>query len=146
MKNVLLLFILFFTAQLLPAQILYEDFEGGAADVAWVATNGLYNGAVTNPAPDAVNASVDVGSYTNVSTSDFCYALGTLTNPADLTKFNLIKMKVWSPIAPSKVLFKFEGGGNQVEMFRDIVVANQWVEYSFEPVSYTHLDVYKRQD
>ena len=132
MKNVLLLFILFFTAQLLPAQIQYEDFEGGTADVAWVATNGLYNGAVTNPAPDAVNASVDVGSYTNVSTSDFCYALGTLTNPADLTKFNLIKMKVWSPIAPSKVLFKFEGGGNQVEMFRDIVVANQWVEYSFE--------------
>ena len=131
MKNVLLLFILFFTAQLLPAQIQYEDFEGGTADVAWVATNGLYNGAVTNPAPDAVNASVDVGSYTNVSTSDFCYALGTLTNPADLTKFNLIKMKVWSPIAPSKVLFKFEGGGNQVEMFRDIVVANQWVEYSF---------------
>ena len=33
MKNVLLLFILFFTAQLLPAQIQYEDFEGGAADL-----------------------------------------------------------------------------------------------------------------
>src|SRR5690606_15598150 len=50
----------------------------------------------------------------------------------DLTKFNLIKMKVWSPIAPIQVLFKFEGGGNQVEMFRDITVANQWVEYSFD--------------
>ena len=125
MKNVLLLFILFFTAQLLPAQIQYEDFEGGTADVAWVATNGLYNGAVTNPASDAVNASEFVGSYTNVSTSDFCYALGTLTNPADLSKFNLIKMKVWSPIAPSKVLFKFEEDCNKFDMCRDIVFANK---------------------
>lgn len=132
MKNVLLLFILFFTAQLLPAQIQYEDFEGGTADVAWIGLNGVYNGVVTNPAPDAVNASEFVGSYTNVETFDFCFALGTLTSPADLSKFSLIKMKVWSPIAGIQLLFKFEGGGNQVEMFRDILVANQWVEYSFD--------------
>ena len=132
MKNVLLLFILFFTAQLLPAQIQYEDFEGGTADVAWIGLNGVYNGVVTNPAPDAVNASEFVGSYTNVETFDFCFALGTLTSPADLSNFSLIKMKVWSPIAGIQLLFKFEGGGNQVEQFRDITVANQWVEYSFD--------------
>lgn len=132
MKNVLLLFLLFLSLQSLRAQVVYEDFEGGTADVAWIGLNGFYNGAVANPGPDAVNSSAFVGSYTNEATFDFCFALGTLTTPADLSKFNLIKMKVWSPIAPTKVLFKFEGGGNAVEMFRDITVANQWVEYSFD--------------
>ena len=132
MKNVLLLFLLFLSFQSLRAQVVYEDFDGGTADVAWIGLNGFYNGAVANPAPDAVNSSDFVGSYTNEATFDFCFALGTLTTPADLSKFNLIKMKVWSPIAPTKVLFKFEGGGNAVEMFRDITVANQWVEYSFD--------------
>ena len=41
-------------------------------------------------------------------------------------------MKVWSPLAPTQVLFKFEGGGNQVEHIRDITVANEWVEYTFD--------------
>lgn len=132
MKNVLLLFLLFLSLQSLRAQVVYEDFGGGTADVAWIGLNGFYNGAVANPSPDAVNSSDFVGSYTNEATFDFCFALGTLITPADLSKFNLIKMKVWSPIAPTKVLFKFEGGGNAVEMFRDITVANQWVEYSFD--------------
>lgn len=132
MKNVLLLFLFFLSIHAVQAQIQYEDFEGGTADVAWIGLNGVYNGVVANPAPDAVNASAFVGSYTNVETFDFCFALGTLTSPADLSKFNLIKMKVWSPIAGIQLLFKFEGGGNQVEQFRDITVANQWVEYSFD--------------
>lgn len=71
------------------------------------------------------------------------FALGTLVSPADLSQLNLIKMKVWSPIAPTQVLFKFEGGGNNVESIRDITVANQWVEYSFDVTGgagYTMLD------
>ncbi len=132
MKNVLLLFLSFFSFQLIQAQTVYEDFEGGVADVSWVGLNGTYDGVVANPAPDAVNNSEFVGSYTNDALFDFCFALGTLTSPVDLTHLNLIKMKVWSPLAPTKVLFKFEGGGNAVEMFRDITIPNQWVEYSFD--------------
>lgn len=132
MKNVLLLFLFLFTLHALPAQIVYEDFDGGVADVAWVGLNGVYNGAVVNPAPDAVNSSDFVGSYTNDENFDFCFALGTLGEPADLSKFNLVKMKVWSPLAGIQVLFKFEGGGNAVEMFRDITVADEWVEYTFD--------------
>jgi hypothetical protein len=132
MKHVLLLLFLFTSWAGIHAQITYEDFEDGQADISWIGLNGVYNGIVTNPAPDGVNGSEFVGSFTNVETFDFCFALGTLGQPADLSKFNLIKMKVWSPIAPSQVLFKFEGGGNQVEQFRDITVANQWVEYSFD--------------
>jgi hypothetical protein len=143
MKNVLLLLFFFLTLQLLEAQVAYEDFEGGTADVAWVGLNGTYDGVIVNPSPDAVNGSGFVGSYTNNENFDFCFALGTLGAPADLSKFNLIKMKVWSPLAPCQVLFKFEGGGNQVEMFRNITVADQWVEYTFDMTggaAYTGLD------
>ena len=106
-----LLFVLFLTSlSYLNAQFVYEDFEGGVADVAWIGLNGTYNGVVSNPAPDAVNGSEFVGSYTNNALFDFNFALGTMPAVADLSKFNLIKMKVWSPIAGIQVLFKFEGG------------------------------------
>ena len=132
MKKVFLLLFFLTTYTWTHAQILYEDFEGGVADVSWVALNGTYNGVVANPAPDGVNGSAFVGSYTNNEAFDYNFALGTLGAPADLSKFNLIKMKVWSPIAPSQVLFKFEGVGEAVEFVRDITTANEWVEYSFD--------------
>lgn len=133
MKNLLLLFLLSLSLTWVQAQtIVYEDFEGGTPDIAWAGINGVFNGAIANPAPDAINGSGFVGSYTNDALFDFNFALGTLTAPVDLSQLNLIKMKVWSPIAPIQVLFKFEGGGNQVEMFRDINVANQWIELSFD--------------
>lgn len=133
MKKILLLFLFLLSLHWIQAQtIVYEDFEDGIADIAWIGLNGTYNGVVANPAPDAINTSAFVGSFTNHPDFDFAFALGTLTAPVDLSNLNLIKMKVWSPIAPTQVLFKFEGGGNAVEMFRDITVANQWVEYSFD--------------
>lgn len=133
MKNLILLFLFFLSFQWAQAQtIIYEDFEGGTADIAWIGLNGTYNGVVDNPAPDAINPSASVGSYTNHPDFDFAFALGTMTTPVDLSMLNLIKMKVWSPIAPIQVLFKFEGGGNAVEMFRNVTVANQWVELSFD--------------
>lgn len=134
MKQILLLLIFFFSLQWVQAQtVVYEDFEGGVPDIAWEGLNGgTFDGAVLNPSPDGVNSSEYVGSFTNDAVGDFNFALATLPAPVDLSVNNLIKMKVWSPIAPTQVLFKFEGGGGQVEMFRDITVANQWVEYSFD--------------
>src|SRR6187551_710713 len=132
MKNVFLLLFFLLTFQLLDAQVSYEDFEGGAADIGWTGLNGTYNGVIVNPSPDAVNGSGFVGSYTNDELSNYSFALGSLVAPVDLSKFNLVKLKVWSPIAPTKVLFKFEGGGKNVEFIRDITVANEWVEYSFD--------------
>src|SRR4030095_15297557 len=97
-----------------------------------IGLNGTYDGVVANPDPDAVNSSEFVGSFTNNAAFDFSFALGTLSSAVDLSHSNLIKMKVWSPISSTKVLFKFEGGGHAVEMFRDITVDSQWVEYSFD--------------
>ena len=114
------------------AQTLLEDFEGGVADLPWVGLNGTYDGVVTNPDQSGINTSLGVGKYTNAPGVDFSFALAVLAAPIDLSKFSLVKMKVWSPTAPSQVLFKLEGGGKAVQKFIDITVANEWVEYSFD--------------
>ncbi len=117
----------------LNAQIVYEDFEGGASQT-WTGLNGVYNGAVANPSPDAVNGSATVGSYTNVIDFDFCFALADQAQVIDASEYNQFKMKVWSPVAAGKILFKLEtiGGGAAAEKFVDITAANQWVEYTFD--------------
>ena len=102
------------------AQIIYEDFEGGASKITWNAANGLvYEGPIANPGKDAVNSSDFVGKFTNDGVSDFCFGLGDFAAPADLSQFNLMKIKIWSPVA-TRALLKFEGGGAAIEKFIDI--------------------------
>ncbi|MCB0546107.1 MAG: T9SS type A sorting domain-containing protein [Phaeodactylibacter sp.] len=133
MKRYLLTLLILATFGLLSfGQTVYEDFEGGTADISWEGLNGTYDGVIANPDASGLNTSEFVGSYTNNPDFDFCFALGTLSAPADLSEFNVFKMKVWSPIAPIQMLLKFEGGGNAVEQFRDINTANQWVELTFD--------------
>jgi len=125
------------------AQVVYEDFEGTAPDLAWNGVNGIYNGQVNNPDPTGANTSPKVGSYTNVGTSDFNFALYTFPAVLDISEFNQFKMKIWSPTAPCKALLKLEGpGGPAVEKFVDITEANKWVEYTFDlsaGANYTNL-------
>ncbi len=131
---------LFLTALLLllgilgaNAQVTYEDFEGGMADLAWVGLNGTYDGAVANPDKSGANTSDWVGSYTNAPAFDFCFALYTFPATLDISEFNQFHMKIWSPTAPCKALLKLEGpGGPAVEKIIDITIANQWVDYTFD--------------
>ncbi len=126
-----ILFFLFIT-QIITAQTVYEDFEGGAL-ITWEALNGIaYDGVVDNPSKDAVNGSDFVGQFTNDGIGDFNFALGTLTAPADLSTNNLFTIKIWAPYAPSRLLFKMEGGGSAVEKFIDITEANAWVNYTVD--------------
>ncbi|MFN8304353.1 MAG: T9SS type A sorting domain-containing protein [Saprospiraceae bacterium] len=132
-KHFLALLLLILGGLGLNAQIVYEDFEGGASQ-NWVGLNGAYNGAVANPAPDAVNGSATVGSYTNNIGFDFCFALADQSQTLDASEYNQFKMKVWSPVATGKILLKLEtiGGGAAVEKIVDIQGANQWYEYTFD--------------
>lgn len=132
-KNILAILLALLGSFGLNAQVLYEDFEGGSG-LTWLGLNGVYDGAVPNPGPDAVNGSATVGSYTNVNTFDFCFNVANLSGAVDMTEFNQFKMKVWSPVATGKILFKLEpsSGGPASEKFVDITVANQWVEYTFD--------------
>ena len=112
--------------------VVYEDFEDGTADLPWVGINGSYDGAVANPDMSGANTSAFVGSYTTNEGSDFNFAIADLPMPADMDEFGVVTVKIWSPVAPSQCLLKFEGSGAPVEMFQDITVANEWVEYSFD--------------
>ena len=99
-------------------QTVYEDFEGGASDIAWAGLNSLvYTGPVANPAKDTVNNSDNVGKWANSGTSDFCFALGDLASPADLSVNNTMTIKIWAPFAPTRALIKLEGGGKAIEKF-----------------------------
>ncbi|MBC7885534.1 MAG: T9SS type A sorting domain-containing protein [Saprospiraceae bacterium] len=133
MKHLLTLILFVCAAFALNSQVIYEDFEGGAAKITWNAINGLtYEGPVSNPSKDAVNGSDFVGKFTNDGISDFCFGLGDLSANADLSQYNLMKIKIWSPVAPTRALLKFEGGGKAIEKFIDITTANEWVEYSVD--------------
>lgn len=132
MKHLLVWVLLISGVLTTQAQIIYEDFEGGAAKITWNAVNGLaYEGPIANPSKDAVNSSDFVGKFTNDGISDFCFGLGTFAAPADLSQFNLMKIKIWSPVA-TRALLKFEGGGAAIEKFIDITVTDKWVEYSVD--------------
>lgn len=128
MKQILLLLMLCCIAWTTEAQKIYEDFEGGTSKAAWTPFNGLAYEAVANPSKDAVNGSDFVGKFTNDGISDFCFGLADIGTPADLSELNLIKIKIWSPVA-TKALLKFEGGGKFIEKFIDITQPNEWVEY-----------------
>ena len=133
MKHVLVYLMIVSSWCTLGAQTIYEDFEGGSAKITWEAINGLsYEGPIANPAKDAVNDSDFVGKFSNDGISDFCFGLGTMATPADLSTKNLMKIKIWAPFAPTRALFKFEGGGAAIEKFIDITEAGKWVEYSVD--------------
>ena len=133
LKRLQILIALLFAVFSIQAQIIYENFEGGSSKIAWNVNNGLkYEGPVANPLKNAVDSSDFVGKFINDGISDFCFGLGDLTGPADLSKFNVMKIKIWAPVAPTSALLKFEGGGKNVEKFIDIKVANEWVEYAVD--------------
>ena len=121
MRHVLVYLLIVTSWCTLQAQTVYEDFEGGSAKISWATFNGLtYEGPVANPSKDAVNGSDFVGKFSNDGVSDFCFGLGTMPAPADLSTNNLMKIKIWAPYAPTRALFKFEGGGAAIEQFIDI--------------------------
>ncbi len=133
MKNAsLILLALLFSLSWIQAQVIYEDFEGGSSKLAWNGINGTYNGVVPNPDPTGANTSASVGSYTTNANSDFNFAIADLPTPADMATYGLLKVKIWSPIAPTQALLKFEGSGAPVEKYVQITEANKWVVYSVD--------------
>ncbi|MBU6343595.1 MAG: hypothetical protein KGS48_19010, partial [Bacteroidetes bacterium] len=124
-KSILLLLFVLAGFFGLNAQVVYEDFEGGASDLAWSAADGVYNGVIANPGPDAVNGSAFVGSYTKGA--GFGYSLfwvPNLAQPLDLSEYNQFHLKVWCSVA-TPILLKFEGPGQAVEKKVDMPAAGK---------------------
>jgi hypothetical protein len=111
------------------AQVCYENFEGGA-QLAWQGLDGVYAGAVANPAPNQINGSATCGQYTKSNTAAYSLLLADYVNPIDLSVYNQFKLKVYAT-APTQVLLKLEGTGN-IERTQNIAVTNAWQEYTFD--------------
>lgn len=111
------------------AEICYETFEPTSAN--WIGLNGTFDGAIANPDPTAVNNSATVGSFTNNPANDYNFAFGTFPSTLDLSVLNQFKINVWCP-NPTKVLFKVEGTGEQLEKIKYVAVGGAWQELTFD--------------
>jgi len=122
---------LLFLSTMAIGQIVYEDFEGGSADLNWVGADGTYNGLVVNPDQSGVNASAACGSYTKSGAHAYSLFIADLGAPMNLTTNNQFKIQVYSTAA-TQILLKLEGTGPAIEGIKPITQVNQWVEYTFD--------------
>lgn len=128
-----LLFILMCLLAIGPAsaQVVLEDFEGGVADLNWVALDGTYDGPVENPAMNGINDSGWAGSYTKSDMHGFSLFLAELPQPLDMSTNNQFSIMVYAGAA-TQLLLKLEGPGMAVEATRNIPLANTWYELNFD--------------
>lgn len=132
MNRVLLFLVaLFLYAAPGVAQVVYEDFESGAPTLNWVAADGTFDGAVDNPAPNAVNGSTKAGSYTKSNMHAYSLFITELAAPMDLSVNNQFKVQIYTS-APTQVLLKLEGPGGAIEGIKNIAVSGAWQEYTFD--------------
>lgn len=116
-------------AGVVPDPLIIDDFEcqrnatyGQGWDVLTV---------VDNPNVSADNDSPRVGRYED-PLDEWSALVIDYNDPIDLSTFNQIKAKIWSPKA-GPLLFKLEGGiSPPVEIFQDIEETGRWVDYTFD--------------
>ncbi len=85
--------------------------------------------AVANPDASGINTSAKVGKYTD-GPGPWHAMVIDYDNDIDLNARNIVKIKVWAPVA-GRLLFKLEGGSSPAkEKDAQITELNKWVEYS----------------
>jgi hypothetical protein len=126
-------------------QIIYEDFEGGASLNWQPFGDGVFNGVVPNPPdqdPLGINPSDECGSYTKSGQHAFSLFIAVLDEPMDLSVNNQFRIQINAPVT-TRFIFKLEGAGQAIEGARNIGVANNWIEYTFDfsaAASFTTID------
>ncbi|WP_194766032.1 hypothetical protein [Tamlana sp. I1] len=92
----------------------------------------LINAAPTvqNPNIDCENRSSNVGEFIDNGTEPYDHLFINLNGAFDLSTNSTFKIKILSSQAVP-VLAKLEGG-TPLEVFADITMTNEWVEYSFD--------------
>lgn len=131
MKKALLFLFAAVWPWLMQAQVVYEDFEGGTADLTWQAGNGTYDGVIANPDPAGLNTSAFVGSYTKSNQHAYSLFSAELATNLDLSVNNQFKIQIYAGEA-TQVLLKLEGPGGAVEQTKNITLADVWMEYTFD--------------
>lgn len=113
------------------SQVVLENFEDGAS-LPWNAANGSFEVVANVEGQDTlmINPSDSVGQYTKEEGAAYSLLIAELDNPLDLSTDNQFRIMVNAPVATAFIL-KLEGDGEAIEKTKNIAVANQWVEYTF---------------
>ncbi len=115
-------------------ETLVTNFDGGALT------------RVENPFKTGLNTSNNVLRMVKNAGAPWGGAWFRMTDPIDMTN-KTFKVKVWSPRADAKLLFKLENDTNgaiNVELERTIGVANAWTEVSFDMSHGNPANVYQK--
>jgi hypothetical protein len=112
------------------AERCFETFEGGQ-ELPWNGADGIYAGAVANPAPNQVNSSATCGQYTKSGAHAYSLLIADAGTPFDLSVYNQFKLKLYTD-APTQVLLKLEGPSGNIERTKNIAVTGAWQEYTFD--------------
>jgi hypothetical protein len=120
------------------------------ADMPWASMFTGFDGGVMsrieNPDKSGMNPSNHVGRMVKNAGQPWGGAWFRMSDPINMTN-KVFKMKVWSPRADAKLLFKLEGdtdGAINVEMERTIGVANAWTEVTFDMSHANPAHVYQK--
>jgi len=96
---------------------------------------------VNNPFINNDNQSLKVGEY-NDPTGAFAGIGFQFPASVDLSVYNQLQVKVWSPTANVPFLFKLEGGQGQYEVFDTSELANKWhtflIDFSNSPAGFSN--------
>ncbi len=118
----------------IPWANMFTGFDGGALS------------RVENPDKSGINPSNFVARMVKNTGAPWGGAWFRMSEPIDMTN-KTFKVKVWSPRADAKLLFKLEGdtdGAVNVELERSIGVANAWTEVSFDMSHANPAHVYQK--
>ena len=105
-----------------------ENFESGTATLNWEALDGVWNGVVNNPKPNAINNSTKVGRYVKRDSSAYSLFWAKFTTPINLTTNNKFRINVLTN-KTGLLIVKMEGPKGNKEVARQMVVAGQWQDY-----------------
>jgi hypothetical protein len=132
----------------IPPAELPLTFEGQG--IVFIDFNGSATQAITNPDASGVNTTATVAENLIPASAEFAGA--TIVVPVDLTDDKFFIMDVWSPVADTPVLVKFEGGPDPA-VERQVVMTSTgaWEELLFDfssegAVSYESVTVFMNFD
>lgn len=115
------------------------DFESETLDYTFFnfgGNDGAVVPVVENPAPDAVNSSAMVASYTKPAGSETWAGTNiALDEPIDFSTNRYIKMDVWSPITGADVILKVENKDDSnisAEFRTTTTTSEQWETLTFD--------------
>lgn len=123
--------------------------EDAGIDWAGIVTN-FDGGALTrveNPSKTGINTSNFVLQMVKGAGQPWGGSWFPMASNIDLNASTEFKLKVWSPRAGAKLLFKIENetnGGIAFEQSRDITVGNEWVELTYDLSAANRTNTYKK--